>query len=46
MPDMVTEERTVYSILRQREVRCRLWYRVSAFPRRAISVLSSLDRGT
>jgi hypothetical protein len=31
MPDTVTEERTVYLISRQREVRCRLWFRVSPF---------------
>ena len=31
MPDTVTEERTVYLISRQREVRCRLWFRVTPF---------------
>jgi hypothetical protein len=31
MPDTVSEERTVYRISRQREVRCRLWFRVSPF---------------
>jgi len=31
MPDTVTEERQVYMISRQREVRCRLWYRVTPF---------------
>jgi hypothetical protein len=31
MQDTVTEERPVYRISRQREVRCRLWYRVSPF---------------
>jgi len=32
MPDTVTEERTVYRISRQREVLCRLWYRVTPSP--------------
>lgn len=31
MPDTIAEERTVYLISRQREVRCRLWYRVLPF---------------
>ncbi len=31
MPDTITEERPVYRVSRQREVRCRLWYRVSLF---------------
>jgi hypothetical protein len=31
MPKTVAEERTVYLISRQREVRCRLWYRVTPF---------------
>jgi hypothetical protein len=28
---MVVEERTVYLLHRQREVRCRLWYEVTQF---------------
>ena len=32
MPDTITEERTIYRISRQREVRCRLWYRVTPSP--------------
>jgi len=31
MPDTVSEERTVYLISRRREVRCRLWFRVTLF---------------
>jgi hypothetical protein len=31
MPGTVTEERTVYLISRQREVRCRLWFQVTLF---------------
>lgn len=31
MPDTVTEERLVYRISRQKEVRCRLWYQISPF---------------
>jgi hypothetical protein len=31
MPDTVTEERKVYLISRQREVLCRLWFRVTPF---------------
>ena len=31
MPDTLTEERMVYRISRRREVRCRLWYKVSPF---------------
>ncbi len=31
MPKTVAEERTVYLISRQREVRCRLWYWVTPF---------------
>ena len=29
MPDTVTEERMVYRISRQRDVRCRLWFHVT-----------------
>jgi hypothetical protein len=28
---LVSEERTVYVIRRQREIRCRLWYEVTPF---------------
>ncbi len=31
MPDTVTEERMVYLISRQREVRCRLWFQVTPY---------------
>lgn len=31
MPETVAEERIVYLISRQREVRCRLWYQVTPF---------------
>ena len=31
MPYTVTQERHVYLISRQREVRCRLWYQVTPF---------------
>ena len=31
MPEMVSQELVVYLISRQREVRCRLWYRVTPF---------------
>jgi len=31
MPGTVTEERMVYRIDRQREVRCRLWFQVSLY---------------
>ena len=31
MPSTVTEERMVYRIDRQREVRCRLWFQVTPY---------------
>jgi hypothetical protein len=31
MPETITEERTVYRLERHREVRCRLWFRVTPF---------------
>jgi len=31
MPSTITEERMVYIISRQREVRCRLWFQVTLF---------------
>ncbi len=31
MSKLISEERSVYLIVRQREVRCRLWYEVTPF---------------